>query len=38
MAKLISKSGTKSIVTVWDYFSLELGTDGKTVEDGSAVC
>ena len=36
MAKLVSKSGTKSVV--WDYFSLELGTDGKPVDDGSAIC
>ena len=36
MAKLVSKSGTKSVV--WDYFGLELGKDEKTVDDGSAVC
>ena len=35
VAKLVSKSSTKSVV--WDYFSLELGTNGKTVDDGSAV-
>ena len=36
MAKLVSKSSTKSVV--WDYFGLELGTDEKTVDDGSTVC
>ena len=36
MAELVSKSSMKSIV--WDYFSLELGADGKHVDDGSAVC
>ena len=33
MAKLVSKSFMKSIV--WDYFGLELGTDGKTINDDS---
>ena len=36
MAKLVSKSGTKSVV--WDFFGLELGKDGKPVDDGSAIC
>ena len=36
VAKLVSKSGTKS--TVWDYFGLELGANGKNVNDCSAVC
>ena len=35
MAELVSKSSSKSIN--WDYFSLELGADGKPVDDGSAV-
>ena len=34
MAKLASKSGTKSVV--WGYFGLKLGTDKKTINDGSA--
>ena len=36
MAEVASKSGTKSLV--WDYFGLQLGADGKPVDDGSAVC
>ena len=36
MAKLVSKSGTKSVV--WDFFGLELRKDGKPVDDGSAIC
>ena len=35
MAKLVSKSGTESVV--WDYFGLELGKDEKTVDDGKIV-
>ena len=34
--QLVSKSGTKSII--WDYLGLELGADGKPVDDGSAIC
>ena len=34
--QLVSKSGTKSIV--WDYCGLELGADGKPVNDRSAIC
>ena len=36
MAKLVSKSSTKSVV--WDFFGLELGKDGKPIDDGSPIC
>ena len=36
MAELARKSGTKSVI--WDYFGLEVGADGKPVDDGSALC
>ena len=36
MAKIVSKRGTKSVV--WDFFGVELGKDGKPIDDGSAIC
>ena len=36
MAELASKSGTKSVI--WNYFGIEVGADGKPVDDGSALC
>ena len=36
MAELVSKTGTNSID--WDCFGLELGADGKTINDSTAIC
>ena len=36
MTELADKSGTKSVV--WGYFGIEVGADGKLVDNGSAVC
>ena len=36
MTELADKSGTKSVV--WGYLGLEVGADGKPVDDGNAVC
>ena len=33
---MASKTDTKNIV--WDYVSLEVGSEGKTIDDGSAIC
>ena len=35
MAELASKSGTNSVV--WETFSLDVGADGKPVDNGSAL-
>ena len=35
-SELVAKSGTKSIN--WDYFRLERGKNGKSVDDGNAIC